>query len=309
MSNELVIVSWGGIGDAIVCTPTIKALKEKHPDKKIIIYYPRHSHKDVFLHNPSIDIIKPIKLKSVLSRPSHFFAFLYWHYPFHNLVKYLQRWAVPFTPLGFQHVPLSWAYNKSVKDIIPEIFGMKLTDNKTELFITEEEEKAAKEKLKMYKNVVFMHITSKSSPHHHWELNKWTELVRNLPEFTFIQFGGVDEPHVSGTIDWRGKTTLREAFALLKCSTSFIGIDSSFAHATNAFNLPGVVLWGDSSPVLWGHSNNLNVYKNMHCSPCYYDLRERKCPYNDKCMKSITVEEVQEALTNQVNKANKIRGY
>lgn len=302
MIKELVFVSWGGIGDAIVCIPTYRELKKRNPDKKIYIYYPIKGHYDVFVNNPDIDVLKPLKLTSVLFKPRHLLTFLSMRFSKNRILNALQKYRVPFTHMHHNHVPITWAYEKSAVDIVADIFKFELTDRNIDIYLSEDENRQALQKIKEYKNVIIVHITSKSSKNRHWSLNKWSELVKSLPDYTFIQIGLKEEPHVSGAIDWRGKTTVREAFALLNCSTSFVGVDSSFAHATNAFNIPGVVLWGDSSPVHWGHSNNTNIYKDVVCSPCYYYLLGGKCPYNNICTTSISVQEVQEALIAQVEK-------
>ena len=147
-----------------------------------------------------------------------------------------------------------------------------------------------------------MHIHSKSSQNHHWELENWEELIKQLPDYTFIQLGLKTEPEVKGALDWRGKTLFREALCLLKYADSFVGVDSNMAHATNAFDMPGVVLFGDSSPVHWGKPNNINIYKEVECSPCYYELWHERCPYGHECMKLITVEDVKKALIQQMNR-------
>jgi ADP-heptose:LPS heptosyltransferase len=112
------------------------------------------------------------------------------------------------------------------------------------------------------------------------------------------------EPYVTGALDWRGKTTLYEAFCLIKYASSFVGIDSCHAHATNAFDIPGVVLFGDSDPTHFGHSNNINLFKNLPCL-CYYELFGRPCPYNNECMHLITVDDVEQALVKQMQKSHR----
>jgi len=302
MSNKIIIVSWGGIGDAIVSLPAIRALKEKDPSKKIILFYRNMGHEAVFRNNPYIDALHPVKLSALLFRPAYLAAFLVWRYPGTFLAKVLNRWKVDYVLMHFQHIPLTWIYKKNVIDIVPDMFNVTLRSRKIELFFTEQEVAAAKEKLKPYKNVIFMHIHSKASPNHHWNITNWEELVQQLPEYTFIQFGGLNEQLVKGAVDWRGGTILREALCLLQQCDSFVGVDSSFSHATAAFQTPGVVLFGDSDPMYWGHSNNINVYKAVECSPCYYELWGRSCPYGNKCMKQISVDDVKQSLMRQMSK-------
>lgn len=287
MNNEIIIVSWGGIGDALVCTPTYKSLKLKFPDKKIILYYTFKKHRFVFENNPHIDSLRYLHISAM------------WRYPRHLYYYLFRRNKVKYHTMAFQYIPVSWIYDKNIKEIVPDIFNIELVDKNVQLFFTEKECQAAKEMLAPYKNVIFMHVHSRSSENHHWKMENWVELVRQLPEYTFIQTGSADEPYVEGTVDWRGKTSLRETFCMFRYCTSFVGVESCFAHATNGCGLPGVVLFGDTSPLYWGHDNNINIYKGIPCSPCYYYAWGYACPYGHECMNLITVEEVKQAVIKQ----------
>ena len=289
MSKKFEIFPCGGIGDTMIITPSVKALKETHPDHKIIVYYKQNGQKDVFLNNPNVDSLRDFRKMS------------FWRYYYRLSSFFIRKKTDPFVVL-FQHIPPSWIYKVHVIDIVAEIFKVKLKSRKIELFFTKDEENRAKQALKPFKNTVIMHIHSKSSQNHHWELENWEELIKQLPDYTFIQLGLKTEPEVKGALDWRGKTLFREALCLLKYADSFVGVDSNMAHATNAFDMPGVVLFGDSSPVHWGKPNNINIYKEVECSPCYYELWHERCPYGHECMKLITVEDVKKALIQQMNR-------
>jgi len=289
--KNIVVVTWGGVGDVMVCTPSLRAIKETHPNRRLIVYCLNKHHRDVLLNNPYIDGVRLVGIRYMWKYPAHLYAYLF---DPESLKHYFMR---------FQHVPLSWLYGKNVKEIVPDIFAdlqVNVRHNTVQLYFTRKEEDKARRALVLYRNVVLMHIHSRSSANHHWPLERWEELVRSLPEYTFIQIGHQDEPAITGVIDWRGKTTLREALCLVKYADSFVGVDSSMAHATNAFNVPGVVLFGDSSPVHWGHDNNINIFKGIRCSPCFYSLDADPCPYGHECMNHITVEEVRNAITRQL---------
>lgn len=297
--KNIVVVTWGGVGDVMVCTPTLRAIKEKHPAHHLIVYCLNKQHRDVLLNNPYIDSLRLVGVKYMWKYPAHLYAYLF------NPTK------LKYYYMHFQHIPLSWASVKHVKDIVPEIFSdlaLEIVHREVQLFFTRAEESKAREALVQYRNVVLMHIHSRSSANHHWPMEKWEELVKALPAITFIQIGHFDEQAVTGALDWRGKTSLREALCLLKYADSFVGVDSSLAHASNAFNLPGVVLFGDSSPVFWGHENNINIFKDVRCSPCYYYLDGDPCPYGHECMNQITVAEVQKALTEQLGMPGALQG-
>lgn len=293
-NNSIIIIARGGIGDVIVCTPVFKTIKEAYPEKKLIVYCREKRQKLILLQNPYIDSLRMLNIKAMLRYPGHLYAYLF------NNEK------VKYYDLLFQHITPAHIYNdedKNVKDLVYDLFddlNIKSNYPKTQLFFTEKEEKKARKTLALYKNVVMMHVHSRSSKNHHWPLEKWNALVKSLPEYTFIQLGHPDEASVTGALDFRGKTSVREAFALIKYSDSFVGIESSLAHVTNAFDIPGVILFGDSGPGFWGHDNNINIFKKLRCSPCYFYLWNDPCPYNHECMNLITVEEVRSALVRQM---------
>jgi ADP-heptose:LPS heptosyltransferase len=240
MRNELVLISWGGVGDALVCTPTIRALKQQDPERKIILYCMKKAHLDVYRHNPHIDSLRLLHWTSM------------WRYPYHLFAYIFNKKLVNYTVFLFQHVDPPNLYSKSIKHIVGDIFNLELDDITNEITLTDQEEEAAKQRLAPYKNVVIMHIHSRIAPNHLWDINNWNELVRSFPDYTFIQLGFPDEAKVEGAIDWRGKTQLREAFALIKNASSFLGVDGGLSHATNAFGTPGVVLFWRLQPGLLG---------------------------------------------------------
>lgn len=294
MSKRTILVTWGGIGDALILSPFFEALKNRDPRKKILVYCLNSKHPAVFENNPYIDEVRVLKIKKM------------WRYPYHLLVFVLKLKWVKYQSTEFDITPLSWIYSKQVKEIAAEMLGLEAIDKKNViLYFTPEEEENAKNRLANYKNVVFIHNFSMTTERHLWPIENWNQLVKKMPHVTFIQIGVKHDPEVKGALDWRQKTSLREAFCLLKYATSFVGVDSSMAHATSAFDLPGVVLFGDSTPVHYGHDNNINIYKNIPCSPCFFYLHPRTpCPYGHECMNLITVTEVVDALNKQLEKGN-----
>ncbi|WP_276483884.1 glycosyltransferase family 9 protein [Paraflavitalea pollutisoli] len=302
MRNDIIVTTRAGIGDMLLCTPTLRAVKECHPQRRLIVYCVKRSHLEVLRHNPYVDSVRMLPPLYLWRYPYHLYCYLFnKHWKRGHLFN---PEKLKFYSLRYNHIPVSWLYDKSIKEIVPEIFAdlnVRLVEKNIQVFFTKKEEQNARKKLAPFKNVVIMHIFSRTSVNHHWPMDRWNELVRQLPEYTFIQVGQSDEPQVAGAIDWRSdKMGIREMFCLLKYATSFIGVDSCMAHATNAFNIPGVVLFGDTSPVHWGHDNNINIYKGVRCAPCFHFANGDPCPYTHDCMDRIAVEEVKQALRCQV---------
>ncbi|HEV9035847.1 MAG TPA: glycosyltransferase family 9 protein [Puia sp.] len=299
MARDIIAVTWGGLGDVLMCTPAFHAIKEAHPDRRVIVYCSREDHRNVLLQNPNIDSLRVLLPKYMWRYPRHLYAYLFNS----EGLKYYDSKRFKFYYLFFQHVPSVLYEQKHVMDILPEIFGdlaIDVSRKKCELYFTRNEEEKARSAVAPYKNIVFVHVHSKCSENHHWLPERWNELVASLPQYTFIQVGGKNETPVRSAVDWRGRTGLREAFCLFKHGDAFVGVDSCFAHVANAFNVPGVVLFGDSSPVFVGHNTNINIYKGLSCSPCEEYLNGHACPIGHSCMNLITVEEVRESLLRQL---------
>jgi ADP-heptose:LPS heptosyltransferase len=193
--------------------------------------------------------------------------------------------------------------DKNATAIIAEMLETTLQDRKILVFLSKQEDEQARQIMMAYKEPIVLHITSLTSKNQEWLVENWNELVRQMPGYTFIQVGLDQDEKVEGAVDLRGKTNFREAMALIKYAKSFAGVNSAFSHVTNAFDIPGVVLFGASNPLIWGHPNNINIYKSFRCAPCVDLLLKSPCPYNKPCMTSITVAEVKHALLMQLNKA------
>jgi ADP-heptose:LPS heptosyltransferase len=122
---------------------------------------------------------------------------------------------------------------------------------------------------------------------------------------TTLQIGHKDDPALSNAVDFRGHT-IKAAIAAMKYAEVHIGVDSFTNHASAAVLTPSVILFGSTAPIGSGYAQNVNIHKDLECSPCYreYDWsRDSKgeCPYDKKCMDLITVDEVLVAVKAQLN--------
>lgn len=284
--KEIRIISWGGIGDALLLTPAFSAIKAQYPEAKLRVYYPCNPHKQIFENNPHIDSLKRFsRTKAPLAK------FRY----------YIDRSKFSIPAYGALYP--SKFYQVHAMKIIAEMLDIKMAAPQIEIYLTADECKIGKERMSAYKNPIMMQVLAGCSDNKNWPASNWEKLVAAMPEYTFIQVGAKGEEAVKGAVNMNG-LSFRESFAMLKYATSFIGVESCFAHASNAFNIPGVVLFGASTPVIWGHKNNINLYKKLSCSPCLDILFGDPCPYGKTCM-DFGVEEVRDALLQQIVKEEK----
>lgn len=84
----------------------------------------------------------------------------------------------------------------------------------------------------------------------------WPELVKLLPQ-PIIQVGSKGESQLVD--DYRANLSLVDLKSLiLKCKT-WISIDTFFQHYAWHVGKRGIVLWGPSDPLIYGHPENINL--------------------------------------------------
>ena len=60
------IATWGGLGDALLLTPALRALKREHPNCKIKLACTSKSFRDLFKNNPHVDVLTASRFSYIL---------------------------------------------------------------------------------------------------------------------------------------------------------------------------------------------------------------------------------------------------
>ena len=284
--NKIGIRVVGGIGDGMLATPTIRAIKKNSPETEIYCVC-NTNNEPVLRNNPNIDCLSVIPDESAFRDINSFERVIETNYS-------------RFKPS---------LHGTHAVDMIARLAGIKLDEGEKQIqfFLSEEDEAFARDTLKSHKNPVILHITSKSTGNQDWFLDRWERVVREVKkaeDCTFIQVGLEGEKRVRGAINLLGKTTVAQAVALVKHAKIFVGVDSFLNHATNATGTPGVVLFGASNPAVWGHDRNINLFTSADCSPCIDTEKGLKPCFHKKCMRTITVSSVTGAIHKQFRKTD-----
>jgi heptosyltransferase-1 len=147
---------------------------------------------------------------------------------------------------------------------------------------------------------VFCPFTTR--PQKHWFDERWAELAANLMDSSALPsvvLGGPGDAagaqrikEVSGTAvrDLAGKTTIKQAAAIIQRASLVIGVDTGLTHMGYALEVPTIALFGATRPYLdtdWMPGRVL--YHPRECSPC---RRNPTCEEDYTCMKAISVAEV-----------------
>lgn len=87
----------------------------------------------------------------------------------------------------------------------------------------------------------------------------WQELIALIDE-PIVQVGIIGEqPLVQ---DFRANLPLTELRKLIKECRTWISVDSFFQHLAWDEGKKGIVLWGPSDPLIFGHPENINLLKD-----------------------------------------------
>lgn len=90
----------------------------------------------------------------------------------------------------------------------------------------------------------------------------WPELVEKLQALghELIQVGVEGEEQLVD--DFRKNLKLQELSDLLRSADTWIGVDSFGQHLGWDLGIKGIVIFGQSDPNIFGHSENINILKS-----------------------------------------------
>ena len=134
-----------------------------------------------------------------------------------------------------------------------------------------------------------------------WYPDRFQEVCSELrADVQVIQIGAASDPKLEGATDLRGRTTTREAAAILANSLVFVGLSGFLMHLARAVDCRSVIVYGGhEKPSQTGYVANKNLYSGVRCAPCW--LRN-PCEFDRKCMDQIKPAQVIAAAAEQIAK-------
>ena len=153
-----------------------------------------------------------------------------------------------------------------------------------------------------------------------WPVENYAALARRITErfdcvVIVIGLGGavedavkiIDHAGPERCIDFTNQTSFKDLFDLLDLADVLVTADSGPAHFAGLTSIKNIVLFGPETPVLYGplgqHVSCLCA--GLSCSPCLSAYNHRKTSCKDpKCMQAISVDEVFQAVSSSLNKAD-----
>lgn len=331
--NRILIVNTTAIGDTLMCTPAIKAIRKNFPNAFIadLVHIRR---KEILEDNPRIDKLllyhgKWKKLFSLVSsiRKYNFDTVIILHANDPDIIPIMYfsgaNWIVGWRESRFSYL-LDASFEHEVEGanfverrmVFLEGIGLiKQKDYRKEIFLKKAHKVYAEQifqqnKIKEDSLVVALHAGA-SVAARRWSADNFVALGRKLEEVydaQIILIGGQETNDISAYIgerllrkplDLTGKLGIKESAAILQKTHVLVTADSGPAHLASAISEPMVVLFGpiskETARPLYSKKKSSLVQKDIGCvRPC----RVKEClDKGHLCMNLITVDEVFNELT------------
>ena len=161
-------------------------------------------------------------------------------------------------------------------------------------------------------------------PQRRWAQQRFSELIQGVhqqyPADLILITGSPAElayvekvravANVKNALNFAGQVSFTELPPLYTLSDVMVTNDSGPGHFSAVTPLRTVVLFGPETPALYGSvGNSIAITANLACSPCVSAANHRKTPCQDNvCMQAITVAQVLEKVSAQLQAADQAKG-
>lgn len=251
----------GGIGKHIAATAVAKAIKNNHPDRKLIVVC---VYTEIFINVDFVDRV----------------------YQLGNTQYFYQTYIQDKDSLIFHNEPyFTTNHVHKRKPLIEnwcDMYGIEYKGEKPVLKFNNLQKNIAKDVwCKGKKPVMVLHtnggLMSTDAKPYSWTRDMPPELARRLVEkykkdYHIYQITKMNSELIDGAehifATPERALSLMELFSLLLHSKKRILIDSCMQHAAAALRLPSTVLWNGTSPKVFGY----NLHENI-CTQVPYDFK------------------------------------
>lgn len=313
--NSILIIRPGGIGDAVLLLPAIRALRSHLPDVNMDILCEKRNAgifsltddiNNVYLYDKDLEIFKCLKTKydAVIDTEQ-------WH-RLSAVVAYLTKAPVR---IGFDtnerrklftHA-VSYSHDRyevySFFHLIGSIADIAPVFNPDEPFITIREAVPPRLLPDTGKEIIAV-FPGASVAERRWGGEKYGSLAKALQDkgYRIVILGSTADGEETARIkniapdcvDLTGMTSLREAAVILKHCRLLITADSGIMHIAYAVGTPTVSIFGSGIEKKWAPpgKHHTIINKKISCSPCTRFGYTPQCMNNIECLASVSVEEV-----------------
>ena len=322
--NKILVVNLAFIGDVILSTPVIRALKEKYPQAsismltipltapiaqlnpyidKVFIYDKKGQHSGVLGGWKVVNTIKKEKFDmAICMNFAVRGAMLTWLAGIKHRIGYDAQHGKIFLTETVKASRAVIQHETLNHMMILQPLGCKNIDDKIEIVVPENIISKTISKINFNKNKKNLIICPFGSyDKKNLEIKEYSKIIQGLSDkFDIYIIGSKKEESLLNLLAdtaglnkervLAGTLSLQEIAALIKISDVLLSVDTGPLHIAQGVNTPVVALFGPTDPKIWGprNSNDKIIYKKIDCSPCW---GKGNCE-NNICMDKIEVEEI-----------------
>ena len=335
MPVRILIISPNWIGDAIMAQPLLKLLKRHDPSALIDVLAPlwvapvweamvevRNVHATPFKHG-KLQLRERWNLARTLKEFSYDRAYVLPNTLKFALIPWMAKIPERIGYLGEKRYGLLNIIHRdntlSPRPMIPfyaalasapaaEV-GRREDYPVPSLFVEKEEADKVLEKwdVDTANRIVAFAPGAEFGPAKRWPVRSFVDLAQRIrsefPDVQILLLGAPNDRAICEEIasavpavrNLAGKTTLKEAIALISRTDAMVTNDSGLMHVASAFEKPVIVMYGSTdyrhTPPFSRYSEILSL--DLECAPC----QKRECPLgHHRCMKLLRPETVYSAL-------------
>jgi len=323
--QNVLVIKLRYLGDVLLATPTLKALKSSYPSLRVTMVVNRGTE-GMLVGNPHVDEVLPLERGSLLGQWRFLSGLRQRRFDIvidltdADRSAFLTRMSLAPMRIGFnaEQRMRGWCYTDVVRAdpashrIDRDLAALKplnivAGDKTPRLWLTPQDDRSAEDMLARLgvtrdRPIVVLQPGARYW-FKAWPVERFAELGDRLQEKhgCHVLIGGsnleaelaqqIVQLSKSRPTVLAGQVSIRTFAAVLKLSDLFIGNDSGVMHIAAAVGTPVVALFGPSNPAEWGPRGALAeiLYKGLDCRACFHPTCHRG---EQNCMRLITLDEV-----------------
>lgn len=341
--KKILLVRTDRIGDVILTTPAIRALRKHFPASYLAMMVQSYTA-DVIKNNPYLNeviiydkggrhksILASLKFANDLARKKFDLVFIFHPTNRVNIITFLA--GIP-ERIGYNK-KFGFLLTRKIKDEkykgekheieynldIIKIRGVGAFEKEPEIFLSDEDKQYAEkflEENQLNGNVPIVALQPGAScPSRRWPVENFAEMGMKLKEFSPVNFmiiGGNEESFLLEELKrlLGGKAIIVQGMdlgklaAILKQASLFISTDTGPAHIAAAVKTPGIVIFGRKQPGLSPRRWRPwgNTQVIFHRDVGCDICLAHNCDKGFKCLKAVTPQEVFKAAQKIVERKN-----
>jgi len=322
--RKILVVNMNYIGDALLTTPALAALRRAHPDAQIDTVVGAGAAADVLDGNPDVDEIIARTARGSWGRMSQIYrllrerrytdAIIMPPLPAYALAAFAAR-----TPVRVGQA------NRGMNQFLTHLMrtsAVHMADAMLDTVDVPQDARAGRKRLTvtvdrdsiefaeklltstgldMSKPIIAVNLGA-TRPQKRWFAESFAAMIDELGDLQTVLTGSGDDDRalaetvlasVKGTkpASIVGKTTVKQLAGMLSLCELVVSADSGPMHLATAVGTPVVALFGSTDPAVTGPYDTISraIYKALPCAPCF---NHPTCDGRFDCLRAITPEEV-----------------